>query len=127
MGIFSKKEIIETELLFEIEECHEAYNESEEGELGGLIEFEAYGSVFGDENRYYYAMVGCRNIEYRQFVDTLVNMEYKKIKVIVKVKNGRAKRFKIDFKDLAYKLNDKNFEKLFMADGWISDRSSIMR
>ncbi len=128
MGLFSKTEVVEAVLPFEIREippdCDEEY---EVGELGGLIDFEAYGRV-GDqceENQYYYAMVGCSNIVYEEFVDTLTTMPDKNLKILAKVKNGKVKSFKIDFKDLALKLQDEKYEKLFIADGWVADKSSL--
>ncbi len=127
MGFFTKAEIIEVTLPFEIQKLGPEYEEEypEVGDLGGLIDFEACGRIGDCESKYYYAMVGCSNIVYREFVDTLINMPDKRLKIIAKVKNGKVKSFKIDFKDLALKLQNEKYEKLFIADGWVSDNSTL--
>lgn len=127
MGFFSKTEIVEVRLPFTIQQL-EYEDIVETSDLGGLIDFEAYGRV-GEEldNKYFYAMVGCHHILYNEFIETLSKNSGITLKISVKLKAGKAKSFKIDFKDLAEKLQDEKYEKLFMADDWISDQSRIQK
>lgn len=126
MGLFSKTEVIETAIPFKIQQIPIECDYDEKDEKGGLIDFEAYGRI-GDEieNRYYYALVGCNNIDNEEFIDTLLKMSDTKFKITAKIKNGKVKSFKIDFKDLAEKLQDEKYEKLFMADEYISNESRL--
>lgn len=79
------------------------------------------------ENKYFYAMVGCHRIAYEEFVETMQNNSGISLKIIVKLKDGKAKNFKIDFEDLASQIQDEKYEKLFIADGWVSDKSSLVK
>ncbi|MFI3202113.1 MAG: hypothetical protein R3Y54_11450 [Eubacteriales bacterium] len=129
MGLFSKSELIEARLPFKIQripdEGDEGYDDSEPG---GLIDFEAYGRV-GEmiESKYFYAMVGWHDIPYHECANTLLNENEIELNITVKFKNGKVKSFKIDFKGLARKLQDKRYEQLFMADDWISDTTSLVK
>lgn len=128
MGLFTKPEIIEARLPFKIQLLPVEYNDGyDDSEPGGLIDFEAYGRV-GEmiESKYFYAMVGWHNIPYDECTNILLRANGISLKITAKIKNGKVKSFKIDFKDLALQLNDNRYEKLFMADDWISDKSRLI-
>lgn len=127
MGLFSKTEVFEARLPFKIQALQDDCNDDyADGEPGGLIDFEAYGRVGEQlESCYFYAMVGWHDAPHEEFVEKLSNLSGTSLKITVKVKNGKVKSFKIDFKDFAQKQQDERFEKLFMADDWISDSSRL--
>lgn len=127
MGLFSKTEVIEARLPFTIQPLPAACDKvHEEGERGGMIDFEAYGRI-GDDlvPRYFYAIVGCSHLVYSEFLDTLVNISGTPLKITAKVKNGKVKSFKIDFKDVAEKVHQQDYEKLFVTASRVSDKTSL--
>lgn len=98
----------------------------------GIINIEAYGSICG-KNKYcyaYYELKGSkmyRNGDFEHMVEMLKNSVDKTvkviIKVIIKVKKGLPKNFKIDVNSLAEVYNDERFKSLSLLGWGLNDKS----
>lgn len=111
MGLFSKAEYIEVILPF-------IYDDNPNDVDACIISIEAYGLIL-DDYKYCYASFEVGIADYDSLLKLLVSGHKKFVKVIVKVKNGTAKDFKIDLDDLAERFNDKRIEKLSLL-GWLT-------
>lgn len=93
-----------------------------------LINIEAYGNVFG-KNIYCYSWYELkdskmyRNGDYEHIVELLKNSANKTVKVIIKVKNGLPKNFKLDINSLAEAYNDERFKLLSLLGWGLNDKS----
>lgn len=115
MGLFSKTEYLEVVLLF-------IYDDSSEDADACVISIEACGRIF-DEYKYFYASFEAGTNHYDELSKRLITTDEKLVKVIIKVKNGIVKDFKIDLNDLAVRFNDKRFEKIALLGWGINDKS----
>lgn len=94
----------------------------------GLIDLEAYGSVFG-ETKYIYASYSLKhpnmyeNGDYEQMIELLKNTVGKMVKVVVKLKKGEAKDAKIDIDSIAEAFSDERFGALELLSWGFNDRS----
>lgn len=117
MGLFSKSEYLEVVLPF-------IYEENSEDAEACIISIEAYGHIL-DEYKYCYASFEVGINDYDELSMLLIKSDKKFLKVISKVKNGAAKDFKIDLKDLAERFNDKRFEKIGLIGWGLNEKSFI--
>ena len=112
---FSKPEYREIMMPFRFDDSQEDF------ECGG-ISIEAFGDVFG-EQKYCYASYILKdknlydNGEYEQMRKLLEDAGGKEIKVVFKLKKGKAKDFKVDLDSLASALGDDRFQALELV-GW---------
>lgn len=94
----------------------------------GLINIEAYGNVFG-KNKYCYACYELKNAkmydngDFEQMIGLLKSPTYKTLKVIIKLKNGVPKDFKIDVNSLAEVYCDERFKALSLVVWGFNDKS----
>ena len=94
----------------------------------GLINIEAYGNVFGI-NKYCYAWYELKNRQmynngdFEQLIDLLKNSSNKKVRVIIKLKKGIPKNFKIDINSLVEAYNDNRFRYLSLLGWGFNDKS----
>ncbi len=116
MWLFSKAEKIQVELPFRV------VTPTPDDLEACCVDLEAYGLVGDGIYQYYYASTSINPTTYDAFVHALTNSDVK-LKMTVKVKNGAAKSFKIDFKDLAKKLQNDAFAKGEIAAYGINDES----
>lgn len=117
MGLFSKAEYFEVVLPF-------LYDDNYEDVECCVISIEAYGRNI-DNYQYCYASFEVSTKHYEELSKLLLTAEQKQVNVIIKVKNGIAKDFKIDLKDLAERFQDKRFEKIALLGWGFNDKSSI--
>ena len=88
----------------------------------GWINIEAYGTILG-KDKYCYAWYELkssnmrRNGDFEQMIDLLKNSAGKMVKVIIKIKKGVPKDFKLDVNSLAEAYNDDRFKSLALL-GW---------
>lgn len=115
MGLFSKPELLEIELPF-------IYVKNAEDEEVYIISIEAYGNIL-EEYKYCYASFEVKVNDYDELSQLLIASDKKFVNVIIKVKNGKAKDFKIDLVDLAERLSDKRFEKISLLGWGLNDKS----
>lgn len=104
------------------------YVESRADLEAGFISIIAYGEVLG-KMKYCYATFGVKDVkmydngEYEELINLLKNnIENKKVKVMVKIKDGKAKDFKIDLTFLAEVYSDNRFNKLDLLGCGIHDK-----
>ena len=94
----------------------------------GLINIEAYGNIYG-RVKYCYACYELkdskmyRNGDFESLVEKLKNSAEKTVKVILKVKKGVPKDFKIDIESLAEAYNDERFKMLSLLGWGLNDKS----
>ena len=94
----------------------------------GIINIEAYGSVCG-KNKYCYSFYELknskmyRNGDFEHMVEMLKNSADKTVKVIIKVKKGLPKDFKLDINSLAEVYNDDRFKSLSLLGWGFNDNS----
>lgn len=94
----------------------------------GLINIEAYGNVFG-KNKYCYAFYELKsakmydNGDFKQMIELLKNSTGKTVKVIIKLKKGVPKDFKIDINSLAEVYCDERFKSLSLLGWGFNDQS----
>ncbi len=94
----------------------------------GLINIEAYGNVFG-KNKYCYAFYELKsakmydNGDFKQMIELLKNSIGKTVKVIIKLKKGVPKDFKIDINSLAEVYCDERFKSLSLLGWGFNDQS----
>lgn len=94
----------------------------------GLINIEAYGNVFG-KNKYCYAFYELKsakmydNGDFEQMIELLKNSIGKTVKVIIKLKKGVPKDFKIDINSLAEVYCDERFKSLSLLGWGFNDQS----
>lgn len=99
-----------------------------EDRKAGLISVETYGNVLGHA-KYCYASYRLKNPlmydngDYEQMIDLLKNSTDKTIKVILKIKKGMPKDFKIDVTSLAEAYNDERFNSLELVGWGLNDKS----
>lgn len=117
MGLFSKPEYLEIVLPYLYDDCPEDVETC-------VISIEAYGRIM-DDYHYCYASFEVRVNHYDELSKLLITAEQNLVKVIVKVKNGIAKDFKIDLQDLAERFHDKRFEKIELLAWGFNDKSAI--
>ncbi|MGN0473860.1 MAG: hypothetical protein ACI4IJ_02100 [Acutalibacteraceae bacterium] len=98
------------------------YDDNPEDLHAGLISIEAYGNISG-ENKYCYVsyLVNLKFIN--EIAALLKNSSDKTVKVILKVKNGRAKDFKIDLDSLAEAYNDERFKSFELFCWGLNNKS----
>lgn len=88
----------------------------------GIISIEAYGNILG-ENQYCYASYEV-NMKFFDELSALLSDTFDKtIKVVFKIKKGKAKKFKINLDSLAEAYNDERFKKLGLLSWCLSDVS----
>lgn len=117
MGLFSKAEYLEVVLPF-------LCDNSSDDIAACIISIEAYGRII-DEYKYCYASYEVNANHYDELSKLLITTEEKLVKMIVKVKNGIVKDFKLDLNDLAERFHDKRFEKIILLGWGLNDKSSI--
>lgn len=94
----------------------------------GIINIEAYGNTFG-KKKYCYAYYELKyskmyhNGEFEQMVKLLKNSANKTVKVIIKVKKGIPKDFKLDINSLVEVYNDERFKSLSLLGWGFNDKS----
>lgn len=92
------------------------------------ISIEAYGNILG-KNKYCYAWYDLkksnmrRNGDYEQMIDLLKNSAGKMVKVVIKIKKGKPKDFKLDVNSLAEAYNDERFKSLALLGWGFNDKS----
>lgn len=87
-----------------------------------MISIEAYGNISG-ENKYFYASYSADLKFIDELADLLKNSYGKSIKVILKIKKGKIKNFKIDLDSLANSYNDERFKQLELVGWGLGDKS----
>ena len=94
----------------------------------GYIDIEAYGNIFG-KKKYCYSWYELKdskmysNGDYEHMVELLKNSADKTVKVIIKVKKGLPKNFKLDINSLAEVYNDERFKFLSLLGWGFNDKS----
>ena len=94
----------------------------------GMISIEAYGNVFGAE-KYCYACYELKNSEmyengaFDEMLKLLRNSTDKTLKVMIKLKKGMPKDFKIDVASLAEAYGDERFNTLALLGRGFHDKS----
>ena len=92
------------------------------------ISIEAYGNILG-KNKYCYAWYDLkksnmrRNGDYEQMIDLLKNSAGKMVKVVIKIKKGIPKDFKLDIDSLAEAYTDERFKSLSLLGWGFNDKS----
>lgn len=128
--LFSKTEYKEIFLPFKYEREEPRISELQGGKYSyakdeiyrGSIGIEAYGNIFG-ENKYCYSLYSADEKIIDEIVDLLKNNPDKTVKVVLKIKKGKLKDFKIDLDSLAGVYNNQKF-KLLELMGWgLNDKS----
>ena len=88
----------------------------------GSIGIEAYGNIFG-ESKYCYSLYSADEKIIDEIVDLLKNNPDKTVKVILKIKKGKLKDFKINLDSLAEVYNNEKFKSLELLGWGLNDRS----
>lgn len=128
--LFSKTEYKEIFLPFKYEREEPKISELQGGKYyyakdeiyRGSIGIEAYGNIFG-ENKYCYSLYSADEKIIDEIVNSLKNNPDKTIKVILKIKKGKLKDFKIDLGSLAEVCNNEKFKSLELIGWGLNDRS----
>ena len=128
--LFSKTEYKEIFLPFKYEREEPKISELQGGKYSyakdeiyrGSIGIEAYGNMFG-ENRYCYSLYSADEKIIDEIVNSLKNNPDKTIKVILKIKKGKLKDFKIDLGSLAEVCNNEKFKSLELIGWGLNDKS----
>lgn len=98
-------------------------------EEAGIIDIEAYGNIFGEE-KYCFASYSLKDLkmyengDYEKMVELLKNSSGRSVKVIIKLKNGIPKDFKIDIDSLADAYYDDRFKALELGGWGFNDKSA---
>lgn len=112
---FTKPEFKEIKLSF-------VYDNNPDDLYAGMVSIEAYGNISG-EKKYCYASY-LVNTEFIDEISALLNDSYDKtVKVILKIKKGKVKDFKIDLDSLARSYNDERFRSLELVGWGLNDKS----
>lgn len=127
--LFSKTEYKEIFLPFKYEREEPKISELQGGKYSyakdeiyrGSIGIEAYGSIFG-ENKYCYSLYSADEKIIDEIVNSLKNNPDKTIKVILKIKKGKLKDFKIDLGSLAEVCNNEKFKSLELIGWGLNDK-----
>ena len=128
--LFSKTEYKEIFLPFKYESEEPKISELQGGKYSyakdeiyrGSIGIEAYGNIFG-ENKYCYSLYSADEKIIDEIVNSLKNNPDKTIKVILKIKKGKLKDFKIDLGSLAEVCNNEKFKSLELIGWGLNDKS----
>ena len=128
--LFSKTEYKEIFLPFKYEREEPKISELQGGKYSyakdeiyrGSIGIEAYGNIFG-ENKYCYSLYSADEKIIDEIVDLLKNNPDKTVKVILKIKKGKLKDFKIDLDSLAGVYNNQKFKLLELLGWGLNDKS----
>lgn len=128
--LFSKTEYKEIFLPFKYEREEPKISELQGGKYSyakdeiyrGSIGIEAYGNIFG-ENKYCYSLYSADEKIIDEIVNSLKNNPDKTIKVILKMKKGKLKDFKIDLGSLAEVCNNEKFKSLELIGWGLNDKS----
>ncbi|MFR2136858.1 MAG: hypothetical protein ACLS5A_02025 [Pseudoruminococcus massiliensis] len=128
--LFSKTEYKEIFLPFKYEREEPKISELQGGKYSyakdeiyrGSIGIEAYGNIFG-ENKYCYSLYSADENIIDEIVNSLKNNPDKTIKVILKIKKGKLKDFKIDLGSLAEVCNNEKFKSLELIGWGLNDKS----
>lgn len=128
--LFSKTEYKEIFLPFKYEREEPEISELQGGKYSyakdeiyrGSIGIEAYGNIFG-ENKYCYSLYSADEKIIDEIVNSLKNNSNKNIKVILKIKKGKLKDFKIDLGSLAEVCNNEKFKSLELIGWGLNDKS----
>lgn len=128
--LFSKTEYKEIFLPFKYEREESKISELQGGKYSyakdeiyrGSIGIEAYGNIFG-ENKYCYSLYSADENIIDEIVNSLKNNPDKTIKVILKIKKGKLKDFKIDLGSLAEVCNNEKFKSLELIGWGLNDKS----
>ncbi len=128
--LFSKTEYKEIFLPFKYEREEPKISELQGGKYSyakdeiyrGSIGIEAYGNIFG-ENKYCYSLYSADEKIIDEIVNSLKNNPDKTIKVILKIKKGKLKDFKIDLGSLAEACNNEKFKSLELIGWGLNDKS----
>ncbi|RHO50041.1 hypothetical protein DW115_03025 [Clostridium sp. AM09-51] len=128
--LFSKTEYKEIFLPFKYEREEPKISELQGGKYSyakdeiyrGSIGIEAYGNIFG-ENKYCYSLYSADEKIIDEIVNSLKNNSDKTIKVILKIKKGKLKDFKIDLGSLAEVCNNEKFKSLELIGWGLNDKS----
>lgn len=128
--LFSKTEYKEILLPFKYEREEPKISELQGGKYSyakdeiyrGSIGIEAYGNIFG-ENKYCYSLYSADEKIIDEIVNSLKNNLDKTIKVILKIKKGKLKDFKIDLDSLAEVCNNEKFKSLELIGWGLNDKS----
>ena len=128
--LFSKTEYKEIFLPFKYEREEPKISELQGGKYSyakdeiyrGSIGIEAYGNIFG-ENKYCYSLYSADEKIIDEIVNSLKNNPDKTIKVILKIKKGQLKDFKIDLGSLAEVCNNEKFKSLELIGWGLNDKS----
>lgn len=128
--LFSKTEYKEILLPFKYEREEPKISELQGGKYAyekdeiyrGSIGIEAYGNIFG-ENKYCYSLYSADEKIIDEIVDLLKNNPDKTVKVILKIKKGKLKDFKIDLDSLAGVYNNQKFKLLELLGWGLNDKS----
>lgn len=128
--LFSKTEYKEILLPFKYEREEPQISELQGGKYSyakdeiyrGSIGIEAYGNIFG-ENKYCYSLYSADEKIIDEIVDLLKNNPDKTVKVILKIKKGKLKDFKIDLDSLSEVCNNEKFKSLELIGWGLNDKS----
>ena len=128
--LFSKAEYKEILLPFKYEREEPRISELQGGKYSyekdeiyrGSIAIEAYGNVFG-ENKYCYSLYSSDEKIIDEIADSLKNNPDKTVKVILKIKKGKLKDFKIDLDSLAEVFHNEKFKSLKLLGWGLNDKS----
>lgn len=128
--LFSKTEYKEILLPFKYEREEPKISELQGGKYSyakdeiyrGSIGIEAYGNIFG-ENKYCYSLYSAEENIIDEIADLLKNNPDKTVKVILKIKKGKLKDFKIDLDSLAEVYNNQKFKSLELMGWGLNDKS----
>ena len=95
----------------------------------GVISIEAYGHIY-EKKKYCFASYTLKNNkmydngDYEQMIDLLKNSADKMVKVILKIKKGIPKAFKIDVNSLAEAYGDERFKSLELVSWGFNVKSA---
>lgn len=98
------------------------YDNNSDDLYAGLISIEAYGNISG-ENKYCFASYSADLKFIDELAALLKNSYGKSVKVILKIKKGKIKDFKIDLDSLAKAYNDERFKQLELVGWGLNDKS----
>lgn len=94
----------------------------------GWINIEAYGNILG-KNKYCYSWYELKdrkmynNGDFECLIELLKNSANKTVKVIIKIKKGVPKDFKLDINSLVEAYNDERFKSLTLLGRGFNDKS----
>lgn len=112
---FTKTEYMELELPF-------IYEENPKELWDGMISIEAYGNILG-ERRYCYAVFSIEPEIAEELAVLLREKAGESIKVVLKVKKGKVKGFRIDLESLAEVCCDERFQDMELLCWGFNEKS----